>query len=69
VTLGNVNTTAQPVVHSKIPSAALPIHSRCTVNVNVTIPPKPPTPTTPNVYRNAPTPGRNTPTAYAANPT
>jgi len=67
--LGNVNTTAQLVVHSKIPSAALPTHSKCTVNVNVTTHPKPPTPTTPNVFRNAPTPEKSTPTESAVNPT
>jgi hypothetical protein len=67
--LGNANTTAQLDVHSKIPSVALPIHSKCTVNVNVTIPPKPPTPTTPNVNRNVPSLAKNTPTVSAANPT
>jgi hypothetical protein len=64
-----VNTTAQLVVHSRIPSAALPIHSKCTVNVNVTTHPKPPTPTTPNANRNVPTPTKSIPTAYVVNRT
>jgi len=69
VTLENVNTTALLDVLSKTRSVAPPIHSKCTVNVNVTTHPKLPTPTTPSVNRNVPSPERNTPMAFAANPT
>lgn len=63
----NAATTALLEPTSSRPNAALPIHSRCTVNANATIRPNDPMPTILDVNPNAPNPTNTTPTAYAAN--
>jgi len=66
---GNANTTARPELTLNKPNAVHPIHSKCTVNVNVTILPNDLQPTEHDVNRNVPTQTRNTPMAYAVNHT
>lgn len=66
---GNANTTARPELTLNKPNAVHPIHSKCTVNANVTILPNDLQPMELDVNRNVPTQTKNTPMAYAVNRT